>query len=122
MESSSTSLLELDVFASEESLRVYMYKRALPFRGKSKQFLTLDSVASAFLDFVGGERWRLEALDTVLQRSSMRTTVEVVLEGAQEIADWVKPKPPPPPPPSGEGTLDDVTSPTTKKKVEAKKK
>jgi hypothetical protein len=122
MESNSTSLLELDVFASAESLRVYMYKRAVPFQGRSLKFVTVGSVASAFLNFVGGERWRLEVLDAALERTSRNTTVEGVLEKAQEIADWVKPKPPPPPPPSAKGTLDDVTSSTTKKKAGAKKK
>ncbi len=116
------SLLELDALTSEESLRVHMYKCAMTFQSKSTEYPTVDSIASAFFDFVKGERWRLEVLDVALHRVSRHTTVESALKKAQEIADWVKPAPPPPPPPTGNGTLDEITSPTTKKKAGVTKK
>ncbi len=114
------SLLALDAFASEESLRVYIYKCAMKFPGRSPRYATMDLVASAFLNFIKGERWRLDALDTALEQTSRCTTVEVVLEKAQAIVDWVQSEPVIP---ADAKTLDEVTEkPIVRKKAGATKK
>jgi hypothetical protein len=87
------SLLALDVFANEESLRVHIYKCAAAFPGKSTKYKTTDSVASAFLEFVEGVGWRLDALTAVLEQVGRNATVDSVLERAQEIVDWVVSEP-----------------------------
>ena len=91
MASDYGSLLALDSFASEASLRVAAYGRALEVCKKMRRPPPAESIASSLVDFVKGERWRLDALDVALKHAGMGSTVETLIEKANEIAAWAKP-------------------------------
>jgi hypothetical protein len=90
MSSDYGSLLSLDSFASEESIRVAAYSRALAVRQQIQRPPLADQIATAFIDFVGDERWRLDALDVALRYAHMRSTVESIIEQANEVSAWAK--------------------------------
>ena len=60
------SLLGLDRYATEESIRVAVYGRALEFSKIMKRTPPVEEIAEAFIAFVGGEGWRLDVLDVAL--------------------------------------------------------
>jgi hypothetical protein len=83
-----TSLLSLDSFADEESVRVAVYDRAMKVEGGTHE--VIERNADLFLAFVKDARWRLDVLDVALRRSSARCSAAFVLEKAEAIAAWVE--------------------------------
>ncbi len=91
------SLLALDSFASEESLRVAAYARALEFIRAGTSGMAPGPIAEGFFEFVGSEKWRLDVLDVALKHANRRDTLEILLEKADKIAAFVKNPPEPEP-------------------------
>lgn len=116
MTSGYGSLLALDSFASEESIRVAAYGRALEFSKMSKYTPDVAEIAACFVGFVGNERWRLDVLDVALSNIDRNFSVDRLIAMANEIADWAK-LPEPEPEPESEPEPAKVT-----RKVEARKK
>jgi len=84
------SLLALDSFASEESIRVAAYGRALDFSTVVAEPQPPDFIAAKFVEFIGGERWRLDALDVAIRRTNRPTNLDRLLMLADEIVAWVQ--------------------------------
>ena len=89
------SLLALDSFASDESLRVAAYARALKLHRTNPKARNPKEIAEKFIEFVKGDRWRLDALDVVLQLSGRKSDVDGILQQANEIAEFVTAAPAP---------------------------
>lgn len=87
------SFLELDSFVSEESLRVAMYERALTVRNANPKAGTTEEIASCFIDFVKGERWRFDALNVALKSINRTVTVDTLIEKADKVVAWVESEP-----------------------------
>lgn len=85
------SLLALDSFASEESLRIAAYGRALKLSKAVRTAPSVELVAARFIDFVSDERWRLDALDVALSTIDRGADLDRLMKIAEEIADWAKP-------------------------------
>jgi hypothetical protein len=83
------SLLALDSLSSEESVRVALYARAK--RVADAQMLThqVESIADAFVKFVGGASWRMDALDVVLATTGRRESVDLILKKTSAVIAWV---------------------------------
>ena len=90
MTSDRGSLLALDSFSSEESLRVAAYTRASLLPAESAR---TEEAAEMFIKFIGGERWRVEVLDAAMGTVNRYTTAKAVVEIAEKIAEWVSPAP-----------------------------
>ena len=112
------SLLALDSFTSEESVRVSVYSRALTLMGKGTAPEPANVIAGKFLKFVKGQRWRMEALDVALHYATRRSRSDDIIRKANEIVSWVED--------SGEGDLagfedsDDAEAPETAEEIEAR--
>ncbi len=91
MSSDFGSLLALDSFTSEQAIRVAVYGRAILLRTKIGRPPSAESIASDFVDFVKGERWRLDALDVALKYADRRSSVETLIARASEIVAWADP-------------------------------
>jgi len=129
MSSDYGSLLALDSFASEESLRVAAYGRALTYLQHATAKASPEAVASRFVAFVGVERWRLDALDLAILRADRRMSVDRLMESAEKIVRWVQPEPvviqtDPTPAPDGGGVEPekDERLVVSKKKTTAKRR
>jgi hypothetical protein len=126
-ESDRGSLLALDSFASEESLRVAAYARALVYRRNTTKPLDAEVIAERFVSFIGGQRWRLDALDTAIENAGRRANLDKLISSADKIVAWVCPPEPvtqdPDPAPDG-GPAKNTSYEETEKKVvvPAKKK
>lgn len=95
MASDYGALLALDSFATEESVRVAVYDRAMKVASAAGDHSKTIRAAELFLTFVEGKRWRLDILDVALRRSSKHSPAEIVVEKAEDIAEWVESKPEP---------------------------
>ncbi len=91
MSASLGSLMALDALASKKSVRVAAYARAM--RTHHRMGADVETVAAAFVDFIGGPSWRLEALDVVLE--SPTHSLESLLTRAEAIVEWVTREPQP---------------------------
>lgn len=107
-----STLLALDSMASEQSVRVAVYDRALNTKRVVARAPPVESIAERFFAFVQGQRWRLEALDAASNHANRRDTIERLIENAETIAAWADPEPTPIP----------VLDTRPKKKRAAKKK
>jgi len=87
-----SSLLALDAMASEKSIRIAVYDRALMLHGamKLKVQVSIEEIANQILEFVGGERHRLEAVDVSMKRMHRQNRIEDVLTRAEKIAEWAE--------------------------------
>lgn len=123
MASDRESLLALDSFATEESLRVAVIRRAMKL-----SILTLreqaakEVIADSFIAFVSGQRWRLDVLDAALEYAGARTSLDRLMKSANEIAEWVRPDSTPEPEESESDLGDDPTPAVTTRKETTKKK
>lgn len=117
------SLVSLDSSASKQSIRVAIYARALAFLRAGTSGETPGPIAESFFEFVGSEKWRLDALDVALKHANRRDTLERLLEQAEKIAEFVKNPPEPEPEPVAEKTVEPATvkKPTSKKPRSQKK-
>ena len=88
MGSDSASLL--DLLVGESSLRVASYARALELAKKVYPQLDTEAAAELFVDFVSGERWKLDVLSMVIGAAHRRSTAATVLESAEKISRWVE--------------------------------
>ena len=91
MEKDYGSLLALDAFASEQSIRVAVYARAMDLRRTISRPPPVEEIADNFLAFVKGDRWRLEALDVALRQRDHRSTVASMIESAGRVVAWARP-------------------------------
>lgn len=111
------SLLALDALASEESIRVALYGRAMEMHKRMSNPIKVELIAEAFVRFVKNERYKLDALDIALRFAGRRTPVETLIAQATEIVRWAKPPVAAQPQPQ---TSDPVV--VRKKKIGARKK
>ena len=95
MSSDYTALLALDSMTSENMLKVAVYERAVQLHQLMARKIPIEEIASRFLEFAKGERWRLAVLDTVFLRVDRKTTLDRIIEYANEAAEWIDPKPDP---------------------------
>ena len=111
-----SALLALDSMASEKSVRIAVYDRAFFLFEMMVKKTSVEEIADQIIEFVGGEKHRLEAFDVALKRMNRRQRMEALIEKAEEIAAWAGKE-------TGESSLDDFPDdpPTATKKVIRKK-
>lgn len=85
------SLLALDAYTSEEVLRVAAYDRALQLTKLVVRPSPVDAVATRIVGFVRGECWRMSVVDVALKYADRHTSIDALIEKAEEIAAWAKP-------------------------------
>jgi len=85
------SILALDSFSGEESIRVAAYDRALTLKALARRAPSVASIASSILEFVQGEGWRMNAIDVAVRHANRHTGIEDLIAKAKEITDWAAP-------------------------------
>ena len=85
------SLLSLDSVSSEEQIRLAIYDRALSLHKITKKSPGVTAIAESFVEFVRGERLRLDALDLAFQHADRFTSADRLLDRAEKIVAWAAP-------------------------------
>ncbi len=85
------SLLALDAYATEESLRVAAYDRAMTLKMLAAHSPPAEEIAESIIDFVQGEYWRMGAVDVALKYADRRASIKSLIARAGEIIKWVEP-------------------------------
>ena len=77
----------------EQTVRVAVYDRAMTMYRLLARAPSVEAIAETFLNFVQGQRWRIDALDVAIKHTGRGNTIETLVQKAEQIAKWAVPKP-----------------------------